>query len=149
MLRLFELLFDLPPAIDAMVTTITARATENWSDLESQLGRVDPAVVAPYLGSYLNPELGKATLALSEGDLVFSASGFHSRLRPLLDATGTVTSYHFVDPPVARYTPPLTLVFPEDADRQSPMALTTSGDYGEGELFYPFGLVEPASTPAP
>ncbi len=105
--------------------------------------------MTPYLGRYANPDLGEVTLALREGELVFAAGGFRSGLRPRLDADGTVVDYRFVDPPVARYTPPLTVTFPEGADGRSPMALTTPGDFGEGELVYPFAPVGATATPAP
>jgi len=149
MLRLLELLFDLPPTFDdAMMATVIAGAAQGWSDLHAQLGPIDPAVVTPYLGRYANPDLGEVTLALREGELIFAASGFRSELRPWVDADGTVAGYRFVDPPVARYTPSLTVTFPEGADGQSPMALTTPGDFGEGELVYPFAPVGVEATPA-
>jgi CubicO group peptidase (beta-lactamase class C family) len=150
MLRLLELLFDLPPTFDdATVAAIIAGAARGWSDLRAQLGPVDPAAVTPYLGRYANPDLGEVTLALREGELVFAAGGFRSGLRPRLDADGTVVDYRFVDPPVARYTPPLTVTVPGGADGRSRLALTTPGDIGEGELVYPFAPVEAAATPAP
>jgi CubicO group peptidase (beta-lactamase class C family) len=149
MFRLLELLFDRPPAIDAMLPPISASAAQGWSDLQAQLGQVDPAAVTPYLGRYANPDLGEVTLALRERELVFAAGGFRSELRPRLDADGTVVGYRFVDPPVARYTPPLTVTFPEGAGGRSHVLLTTPGDFGEGELVYLFAPVAAAATPAP
>ena len=149
MLRLLELLFDLPPAIDALVPPALASAAQGWSDLQAQLGPVDPAAVTPYLGRHTNPDLGEVTLALREGALDFAASGFRSELRPQIDADGTVVGYRFVDPPVARYTPSLTVTFPEGADGTPQLALTTPGDFGEGELVYPFAPVGAAATPEP
>jgi hypothetical protein len=149
MLRLLELLFDLPPTIDAMVSTAISSADQGWTDLQAQLGAADPAAVTPYLGRYANPDLGEATLALREGVLVFAASGFHSDLQPLVDEDGTVGNYRFVDPPIVRYTPSLTVALEEGADGRPQLVLTTSGDFGEGDLVYPFAPVEAAATPAP
>jgi hypothetical protein len=50
---------------------------------------------------------------------------------------------------VARYTPPLTVTFSEGADGRPHVLLTTPGDFGEGELVYPFAPVGAAATPAP
>ncbi|MDQ3442982.1 MAG: serine hydrolase, partial [Chloroflexota bacterium] len=75
MLRLLELLFDLPPAIDALLPPALASAAQGWSDLQAQLGPVDPAAVTPYLGRHANPDLGEVTLALREEVLIFAASG--------------------------------------------------------------------------
>ncbi len=149
MLRLLELLFDLPPTIDALLPPVLAGAARAWSDLQAQLGPIDPAAVTPYLGRYTNPDLGEVTLMLREGELIFAAGGFHSELRPQLDADGTVIDYRFIDPPVARYSPPLMVNFLEGADGQFRIALTTPGDFAEGELVYPFVPVGAAATPAP
>jgi CubicO group peptidase (beta-lactamase class C family) len=149
MLRLLELLFDLPPTIDALLPPVLAGAAQAWSDLQAQLGSIDPAAVTPYLGRYANPDLGEVTLDLQEGKLIFAAGGFHSELRPQLNADGTVIDYRFIDPPVARYSPPLMVNFLEDADGRSHIALTTPGDFAEGELVYPFVPVGAAATPAP
>jgi len=149
MLRLLELLFDLPPAIDALLPPALTSAAQGWSDLQAQLGSVDPAAVTPYLGHYANPDLGEVTLALREEVLIFAASGFSSELRPQIDADGTVVDYRFVDPPIARYTPSLTVTLQEGADGGPQLALTTPGDVGEGELVYPFAPVGATATPAP
>jgi CubicO group peptidase (beta-lactamase class C family) len=148
MLRLLELLFDLPPTIDAMLPSALASARQGWADLQVQLGLVDQAAVEPYLGHYANPDLGEITLTLPEGRLVLDASGFRSELRPQSDADGTIVGYRFIDPPVARYTPSLTVTLEEGDDGQPQLALTTPGDIGEGELVYPFTLVGAAATPA-
>jgi CubicO group peptidase (beta-lactamase class C family) len=148
MLRLLELLFDLPPAIDGMLPPILANAAQGWSDLEAQLGVIDPAAVTPYLGRYANPDLGEVTLALREGELFFAAGGFRSAIRPQVDADGAVAGYRFVDPPVARYTPSLTVTLQEGADSGPQLVLTTPGDFGEGELVYSFAPVGAAATPA-
>jgi CubicO group peptidase (beta-lactamase class C family) len=147
--RLWELLFGQPPTIDALVASISASAAQGWTDLQAQLGPVDPAAVTPYLGHYANPALGEVTLALREGELIFAAGGFRSKLRPRVDAAGTVVDYRFVDPPVARYSPPLTVTFPENADGRPRLTLTTPGDVNEGELVYPFEPVGATATPAP
>lgn len=149
MLRLLELLFDLPSWIDTMAAAGLASAAQIWSDLQAQLGPVDPAAVTPYLGRYANPDLGEVTLTLREGELIFAAGGFHSELRPQLDADGKVIDYRFIDPPVARYSPPLTVTLLEGADGLSRIALMTPGDLDEGELVYPFTPVGAAATPAP
>ncbi|MGI8486609.1 MAG: serine hydrolase domain-containing protein [Thermomicrobiales bacterium] len=151
MLRLLELLFDLPPVIDTLLPSALASAMQQWADLRAQLGPVDPAVVTPYLGHYANSDLGEITLTLQEGKLVFKAGGFHSELRAQLGADGTVIDYRFVDPPVVRYTPLLTVSLTKDANGQPRPALMTPGDIGEGELVYPFisiGAVNTVATPA-
>ncbi len=149
MLRLLELVFDLPPMIDELLPPALASVAQGWSDFQDQLGAVDPALVTPYLGHHANPYLGEVTLALREEVLIFAASGFSSELRPQIDADGTVIAYRFVDPPVARYTPSLIVTFQEGADGRPQLALTTPGDFGEGELVYPFAPVGATATPEP
>ena len=149
MLRLLELLFDLPPVTDSLLPSAFAGVAQAWSDLAAGLGPVDPAVVTSYLGRHVNAALGEVTLSLREGELVFDASGFRSRLRPSVSADGTVTNYRFVDPPVARYTPSLIVTLTESADGQAQLALTTPGDVGEGDLVYAFAPVGAAATTAP
>ena len=149
MLRLFELLFDVPPMIDALVTPALTGAAQGWTDLQANLGLVDPEAVAPYLGRHANPDLGEVTLTLSEGRLVLDASGFSSELRPQMEADGMVAGYHFMNPPIARYTPPLTVSLMDGADGQPQLTLTTEGDIGEGTLVYPFAQSEADATPAP
>ena len=148
-LRLLELLFDLPPVIDTLLPSAFAGTAQGWSDLEAGLGPVDPAVVTPYLGRHVNAALGEVTLSLREGELVFDASGFSSRIRPSVSADGTVTNYRFVDPPVARYTPSLIVTLTESADGQAQLALTTPGDVGEGDLVYVFTPVNSVATLTP
>ncbi|HYJ13765.1 MAG TPA: serine hydrolase domain-containing protein [Thermomicrobiales bacterium] len=138
MLRLLEIVFDLPPRIDDMVSSALPGAASSWSDLLAQLGPVDPEVVTPHLGHYANPDLGEMKLALHEGALIFSASGFTSEIRPQMDASGAVVDYRFIDPPVAHYTPSLILTLAEDANGQPQPELRTPGDFEEGELVYPF-----------
>ncbi len=142
MLRLLELLFDLPPTIDALVPPALAGVAQVWSDLQAQLGPIDQEAVTPYLGRHANPDLGEVTLALREGALVLDASGFRSEIRPQMDEDGSIVGYRFVDPPIAHYTPSLTVTLQEGADRGPQVALTTAGDVGEGELVYPFAPVE-------
>ena len=77
------------------------------------------------------------------------AGGFRSEIRPWVDEDGIVVGYRFVDPPVARYTPSLTVTFQEGADGRPQLALTTPGDFEEGDLVYPFTPVGAVATPGP
>ncbi len=147
MFRLLELLFDLPPTIDALLPSALASAAQGWSDLQAQLGPVDPAAVTPYLGRHANPDLGEVSLALQDGALILAAGGFRSELLPFVETDGTLISYRFIDPPVARYTPSLTVTLQEGANGGPQLALTTPGDFEEGELIYPFTPVGGGATP--
>ena len=71
--RLLELLFDLPATFDAVLAPGLAAAAQGRADFQAHLGQVDPATVMPYLGRYVNPDLGELMLTLRDGALRFQA----------------------------------------------------------------------------
>jgi hypothetical protein len=147
--RLLELLFDQPPTIDAVLAPGLAAAAQGRADLLAQLGEVDPATVTPYLGPYVNPDLGEATLALRAGKLVFDTGAFRAELRPQLAADGAVIAYLPVDPPLAGFPPQMTFSFEQDATGGSRLVLTIPADPGEAALVYVYEPVGAVATPAP
>ncbi len=148
-IRLLELLFELPAAIDATVTAGLAAVAAGRAALLAQLGQIDPAAVTPYLGQYANPDLGEATLALQAETLTFEVGGYRSPMRPQLDAGGAVAGYLFVDPPLGGFPPEFTVTFERDAADGPRLLLAMTGGPGEADLVYPFAPAGAAATPAP
>ena len=100
-LRLFEILFDRPAEFDAELaaqakTLATTQPSRN-------LGQVNPAAVAPYLGRYGNPELGDVSLSLRGSRLVLDVGELNTELRPLA-ASGAETVYLLHDPPLSLFS---------------------------------------------
>ena len=150
-IRLLELLFDQPAAIDARLTAFLTAADQQRAELLAQLGQVDPAVATPFLGLYANPDLGELTLALRAGTLLLTVGGFQSALRPRRDADAPVTAYLPVDPPFCEggLSPtPMTIGLQLGADGRRQVMLTTEGDDGK-DLVYEYEPVGAAATPAP
>ena len=100
-LRLFELLFGQPADFDAQLTA-QAKALSAARPPPS-LGKVEPAVVAPYLGRYDNTELGEVSLSLRGDRLVLDTGQLNSELRPLADG-GAKTVYLLHDPPLSLFS---------------------------------------------
>jgi CubicO group peptidase (beta-lactamase class C family) len=144
--RLFELLFDQPPAFDALMGQFLEAQVAQIAELRAQLRLVDPAAVSPYLGRYANPALGEVELEIQNGRLVFDAGEIRSELRPRMDDAGQVVAYFFTDPPLAGAPVPVTLR--QGPDGRPEMEATVEG---EGEETYVFTLLEssPVATPAP
>jgi hypothetical protein len=148
-MRLLELLFDLPATIDAVLAPGPAAVAQARDDLLAQLGSVDPAAVAPFLGRYTNPTLGELTLALREGALVFDVGTLRSELRPYLGADGTIIDYLPVDPPLGGFPPELTVSLTQDDDGQPQPVLTVLTAPGEAEEIFPYEPVGALATLAP
>jgi hypothetical protein len=146
--RLFELLFDQPPAFSGLLETSLAGAAEGRADLLAHLGEIDPAAVRPYLGSYANPDLGEVALVLQGDSLIWIAGAARSQLLPRLDEDGAVTGYLTVTPPWASNPPEAVLTF-EDAGDQPSLVMSVRSDPGEADVVYTFEPVEGAATPAP
>ena len=146
--RLFELLFDRPAEVDALVGQGLEAQAAQLAQLQAQLRPVDPAVVAPYLGRYASPALGEVELALRDGRLVFDAGELRSELRALVDEAGQVVAYLFTDPPLAGRPAPVTLR--QGADGRPEVAVTVEGENPEATATYVLTLLAPAAaTPAP
>ena len=112
------------------------------------LTEADPAVVTPYLGRWVNPDLGDAALSLREGKLDFAASGIRSELRPLVGADGGVAGYLFTDAPLGGFTQELLLTLEQDASGGPRLVLTAKDDDGQ-DLVYRYEPVRAATTLAP
>ena len=143
--RLLELLFDQPAAFDAMLGQFLEAQGARVAEFRAQLGAVDAAAVAPYLGRYEHPALGEVELALRNGALVFDAGEIHSEIRPLIDESGQVVSYVFIDPPLAGPTP---VTLRRGDDGQPGLVVTLAGETAESYVFSFLGSDLPA-TPTP
>jgi CubicO group peptidase (beta-lactamase class C family) len=146
--RLFELLFDQPAEIDALLDqSLEAQATQ-LAEVQAQLRPVDPTVVAPYLGRYTHPGLGEIELALRGGRLIFDAGEVRSELRAMADEAGQIVAYVFTDPPLAgRPTP---VILQRGADGTPEIAITVEGENPEATATYVLTLLVPvAATPVP
>jgi CubicO group peptidase (beta-lactamase class C family) len=143
--RLLELLFDQPAEFDALLGQFLEAQTAQVAELQAQLGTVDLAAVAPYLGRYENSALGEVEVALRDGGLVFDVGEVRSEMRPQVDAAGQVVGYVFTDPPLAGPTP---VTLRRGDDGQPEVALTVAG---EAEETYVFSFLGPslAATPTP
>jgi CubicO group peptidase (beta-lactamase class C family) len=148
-MRLLELLFDLPATIDGVLSPRSAAIAAARGTLLAQLGPVDPAAVAPYMGRYTNPVLGHLTLALRDEKLVFDIGTLRSELRPHLDAEGAVIDYLLVDPPLGGFPPELTVSLALNDSGEAQPVLTVVAAPGEAEEVYPYALVETGATPTP
>lgn len=122
--RLFELFYDQPMEHDARATfalEATRRATQEAAAVLRP--SIDPAVVAPYLGTFANEALGEVTLSLTKGRLMLDAGEFVSELRPYADETGQL-GYIMYDPPLAG----ITFEFTVDNDGTPVIVLVTATD---------------------
>jgi hypothetical protein len=147
---LFELLFDQPPEIDAIVNQALAAQATQRAELQARLRPVDPAAITPYLGRYANPALGEVDLILRDGTLVFDAGEFGSELQPLADETGQIGNYVFVDSPLNSIV--IAVIFRQTTDGRPEMVLEVPAEDPAGEAeTYVFRALEPpaAATPAP
>jgi CubicO group peptidase (beta-lactamase class C family) len=143
--RLLELLFDQPPAFEAQMVQFLAAQEVQLAVLRAQPRAVDPAVVSPYLGRYVNSALGEVELKLQNGSLDFDAGEIRSELQPRMDDAGQVVAYVFTDPPLAGAPGAVTL-------RQSAAGLpeivaTVEGDGAETYVFTPM-VLSTVATPA-
>jgi hypothetical protein len=149
-LRLFELLFTQRAIIDPLMDASLAGAAAARAGLSSHLGTVTPDTIQPYLGDYINPDLGPMTLSLTGGKLIFTTAGARSALLPLLDDTGETTGYIFVDPPWAANPPGNSVSLTTGSDQQPEVTITTPGDGAEGLITYVYTKVAATeSTPVP
>jgi CubicO group peptidase (beta-lactamase class C family) len=99
--HLFELLFEQPAEIDAELSALVqARAMERSRLAPS----VDPASVAPYLGSYAHPTLGDVTITWRGDRLVLDTGELASELRArAIDGPGA-SVYLLHDPLLSFYS---------------------------------------------
>ena len=100
-LRLFELLFGQPADFDAQLTA-QAKALSAARPHPS-LGKVEPALVAPYLGRYDSAKLGEVSLSLRGDRLMLDTGHLNSELRPQADG-GAKTVYLLHDPPLSLFS---------------------------------------------
>lgn len=135
-MRLLELLFDLPATIDAELAPGPAAVAQARDELLAQLGEVDPAVVAPFLGRYTNPDLGELTLALRDGKLIFDIGTLRSEVRPHLGDDGAIIDYLLIDPPLGVFPPELTVSLAQDAAGLPQPVLTVVTAPGEAAERY-------------
>lgn len=146
--RLFELLFDEPPEIDALIRQTLREQGAELAALRARLRPADPAAVAPYVGRYANPALGEVALGLEDGMLVLEAGEVRSELQSLLDEEGQTASYVFVDPPLNR--PDVSVTFGEDGAGRPELVVTVPNRPPTGEAAtYVFARLEPPAAATP
>jgi hypothetical protein len=118
-----------------------AAGAQQTAELQRQLGTVDPAAAAPYLGRYANEVLGEVEIALGDGPLILDAGDFRAELRPLRDTGGT--TFLTADLPLAG---PATVTFARDGG--TPAMTFTDPMTGETYAFAFVGATQGA-IPAP
>jgi len=139
--RFLELLFDQPQTTDAELMALESAGATARAEALTHIGQIDEAVVTPYLGVFANPDLGKLTVSLRAGKLIFDVGEFRSEMRPWLDDDGNVTGYVLVDAPLATFAPPMVVTFPPPEDDIHSVVLTVITEPVEPNLVYPFAPV--------
>jgi CubicO group peptidase (beta-lactamase class C family) len=149
--RLFEIVFDQEPATAAEFAAFVESVAAQRAAARALIGDVDPAVVAPVLGRYEDPELGEIELRMRGGDLIVDAGEVRSHLAPLRGLPGQPVRYIGIDPPLSGA--PAWFTFEAGTDGRMRPVLTVMAEPGEEPLVYPFtplaapGAMAPA-TPA-
>jgi hypothetical protein len=128
--RLFELVFDQPATVDPLVRGAIAASAQQSAELQRQLGDVDPAAVAPYLGHYRHDVLGEVDIAMGDGTLILDGGGFRAEFEPLGDAGPEETTYLTSDLPLAGVA---TMTFGDEGGR--PVMTFTDPSTGEAYVF--------------
>jgi CubicO group peptidase (beta-lactamase class C family) len=141
--RLFEILFDQQPQIDAELATIAAELDA----ARPALGDIDPAAVTPYVGRYVNPDLGEVTLSLRGGRLILDSGESRSELRPPASDAGDGRTFFFLDPPLSFFSELGTTVsLTGDADAPT-LTLTIPANPVAPEQEYVFTPADAAASP--
>jgi CubicO group peptidase (beta-lactamase class C family) len=141
--RLFELLFDQAPAVDAELWAIEEAALTAGRP-HSALGPVDPAAVAAFQGRYTNPVLKDVTVALQGDTLILDTGELSTELRSRESRAGSPTGYAMYDPPM--WLLPATVTFEDGADGRPRLILTLPGIEGltseeQRYVFEPIGVM--------
>jgi hypothetical protein len=129
--RLFELLFGLPPHVEAIL--LQQAVVSSPAGSVTPLATPDSAVFTSYLGRYTNPRLGEVSLRLDRGQLLFDASDVGSEIRPVRDSGDTPDGFLFIDPPLS--TLPVTMGFVEDPSGQNALELSVAGEGAPSYVF--------------
>jgi hypothetical protein len=145
--RLYELLFDQPPEIDALLDQILEAQAAQLAQLQTQLRPGDPAAVTPYLGRYDHPTMSEIELTLRDGRLILDAGEARSELRPVVDETGQVAAYIFADPPLAGA--PATVTFRQGADGRPEVVARVEVENPEAAATYVWTPLAPAAAAPP
>jgi CubicO group peptidase (beta-lactamase class C family) len=130
--RLFELVFDQPATFDPLVRGAIAASAQQTAELQQQLGEVDPAAVAPYLGRYTHDVLREVEVALAGEALILDAGEFRVELSPLRNAGTGGTIYLTSDLPLPG---PATVMFADEVG--VPIMTFTDPTTGEAYVFTP------------
>lgn len=91
--RLFELIFDQPMEFDAQADFINQSIRELLVAGAQDALPIDETAVAPFLGTYSNPELGELVLEVEDGALYADVGEFRMEVRaqPADDGTDEAT----------------------------------------------------------
>jgi CubicO group peptidase (beta-lactamase class C family) len=136
--RLFELVFDQPATFEPAISAAIAATAQQRSELQRQLGNVDAAAVAPFLGRYTHDILGDVDIALGDGSLILDAGEFRAELWRLGEEGMTFLTTDLPLPGPA----PVTLM--ED---DGPSMTFTDPTTGEVYVFVFVGASSPYATP--
>lgn len=148
--RLFELVFDLEPAVATEFAAFAGTIAGQRETATALLSAVDVADVTPLLGVYTHDALGEVVLRLQGDDLILDAGEIQSRLGPVqLPVIGTIR-YVPLDPPLAGA--PGWITFEMGPEGQPVAVLTMTPEPGEAPLVYRMRRAvhssESVSTPA-
>jgi CubicO group peptidase (beta-lactamase class C family) len=98
--RLLELVFEQEPQVEREMAFYLEQMAKQVSKLQEKMGdSVDAAAVEPFLGSYTNPVLGDADLALEDGKLLLDVGEFVAELLPYNDPDVGFAGYIQVSAP--------------------------------------------------
>lgn len=139
--RLFELAFGSDPEVDPLLTALLAQAAAVRAAASAGIGAVDPAVVGPFAGRYVHPDLGEIVLRLDGDRLYIDAGEATSELLSLTRGA----AYVFADPPLAGA--PATIGLRFDAAGNPEVVLDAQSE--TEPLTYVFTALTTAATPTP
>jgi CubicO group peptidase (beta-lactamase class C family) len=97
--RVFELLFEQPPEIQAALDFGYEQEKKGLSEVQADQVELDIDAVTPFVGTYTNDALGEVTISLDGNTLMMDAGEFKSEL--LAYTRDDIIVYAPADPPLA------------------------------------------------
>jgi len=134
--RLFELLYGLEPQAGPELEAAVAAGEAAEAEFVASLQPADPAAVAPFAGTWTNPDLGELRIVVRDGVAEAAIGSFRSPLVPKPD--GAPGDHFFARAPIAG--PILTVSLTEGPDGATEVAIVGMGE--KGDVVYPFARAE-------